>query len=100
MENIDVIKRAISKRLTLKFEYEGMPRIVEPFTLGYHNTTNNLSLSAYRVGGYTRSHNSPPWRLYDVSKIRNIEILNNQIDPNRKGYNPRDERLSRIICTI
>ena len=95
----DTICQAIADRIVLQFTYDGHIRIVEPFTLGYHKDTGNLVLSAYRVGGYSKSHNEPPWRLYIVADIRDLLLTDREALSYRNGYNSRDSRMSRIICT-
>jgi hypothetical protein len=95
-----IICQAIKERIVIQFSYEGQPRIVEPFTLGYHKDTGNLVLSAYRVGGFSKSQNDPPWRLYIVDDIRNLSFSNIQAESYRKGYNPNDSRMSSIICSF
>lgn len=91
--------KAISDGLVIEFLYDGQNRVVEPFTLGIHKTTGNLVLSAYRVGGYTKSGNEPPWRLYTVKDISSLRITDQPSADTREFYNPNDSRLSTIICT-
>jgi hypothetical protein len=95
----EIICQAIKERIVIQFLYEGQPRIVEPFTLGYHKDTGNLVLSAYRVGGFSKSQSDTPWRLYIIDDIRNLSLSNSQAKSYRKGYNPSDSRMSSIICT-
>ncbi len=95
----EIICQAIKERIVIQFSYEGQLRIVEPFTLGYHKDTGNLVLSAYRVGGFSKSQNDPPWRLYIVDDIRNLSFSNRQAESYRNGYNPNDSRMSSIICS-
>jgi hypothetical protein len=99
MTTQDIICQAIADRTVLQFTYDGQIRIVEPFTLGVHKDTGNLVLSAYRVGGYTKSNNDPPWRLYIVADIRDLSLTDREALAYRNGYNSRDSRMSRIICT-
>jgi predicted DNA-binding transcriptional regulator YafY len=99
MTTKEIIYQAIKDRNVIQFSYDGQLRIVEPFTLGYHKDTNNLVLSAYRVGGYSKSQNDPPWRLYTVDDIRNLSVSDKHAESYRQGYNPRDSRMSSIICT-
>lgn len=95
----DLICQAIRDRIVIQFNYDGQLRIVEPFTLGYHKDTDNLVLSAYRVGGYSKSDSEPPWRLYIVQDIRGLSLTDRQAQSHRAGYNSRDSRMYRIICT-
>ena len=99
MTTEEIICNAIKNRTVIQFDYEGHQRIVEPFTLGYHKDTGNLVFSAYRVGGYTKSHSEPPWRLYKVNQMSEIGITNQKAATFRSDYNPNDSRMSQIICT-
>jgi predicted DNA-binding transcriptional regulator YafY len=91
---------AIEKRNVISFLYEDETRIVEPFTLGFHKETDNLILSAWWIEGYSESNNRPPWRLYKVEKMSNLKILEEKAATYRVGYNSRDSRMSRILCTV
>ena len=95
----EIICQAITERTVIQFSYDGQIRIVEPFTLGYHKDTGKLVLSAYRVGGYSKSQSDPPWRLYIIEDLRNLSLTGKQAESYRQGYNPRDSRMSSIICT-
>jgi len=94
-----IICQAIKERKVLQFSYEGNIRIVEPFTLGNHKDTGNLVLSAFRIGGYSKSANEPQWRLYIVNEMQNLSSTNQRAMATRPGYNPNDSRMSTIICT-
>ena len=88
---------AIRTRKAISFTYEGRTRIVEPFTLGVHKDTGNLSLCAYWIGGYSESRRSPYWRLYTLKRMYNLQITDKPAAGHRLGYNPRDSRMSSII---
>jgi len=99
MKTKEIICRAIRERIVIKFTYDEETRIVEPFTLGYHKETGNLVLSAYQVGGYSKSQSEPAWRLYNVENISKLSLTDKQAQKHRKGYNPKDSRMLSIICT-
>ena len=88
---------AIRTRKVISFTYEGRTRIVEPFTLGVHKDTGNLSLCAYWIGGYSESRRSPYWRLYTLRHMQNLQVTDQSAARHRLGYNPRDSRMSSII---
>jgi hypothetical protein len=99
MSTKDIICQAISDRIVIQFMYDGHSRIVEPFTLGYLKDKGKLVLSAYLVGGFSKSKSNPPWRIYIVDEIHSLKLTDRQAQSNRPGYNPRDSRMSSIICT-
>ena len=100
MNSQNLICNAIKERFVIQFYYDSHLRNVEPFTLGILKTTRNTALSAYRIGGYSERENTPPWRLYKLDKISSIKILSRKAMLYRSGYNSRDSRMSKIICTV
>lgn len=95
-----LICKSIQNKKVISFTYKGHKRIVEPFTLGQLETTSNMTLSAWWIGGYSETKKSPHWRLYTVSKMSNLTIENIDSSTYHQGYNPRDSRMSSIICTV
>ena len=73
---------AIKERRVIQFYYRGERRQAEPFILGYMK--KRLVLSAYRVGGYTRSSNPEPWRHYYVNLITRLTERATTRQPQKK----------------
>jgi predicted DNA-binding transcriptional regulator YafY len=97
MSIVSTIADAITNRKVIQFIYKGEKRVVEPFTLGIHKDTGNTVLRAYRVGGYSKSSRDPQWRLFDVSGITSLMVLEHKAQSYRPDYNPQDKDMSRII---
>ena len=95
----DTLCEAIAARRLVEFRYDGMTRVVEPYTVGIL-TTGNVALSAWHVRGFSESRAVPKWRLYTLEKMGVITILNEEFEGPRRGYNPRDSRMDRIYCTF
>ncbi len=74
-------------------------RVVEPHLLG-QDTAENDVLCAYLVRGFTESSQQPYWRLYLLSEMQFITILNETFPGPRKGYNPNDKRMEKIYCRL
>lgn len=89
------ICEAIRKRRRLRFVYEGVERIVEPYAHGRSSKGSEL-LRAIQVNG-------KPARLFGklwtISKLETVE-LGDVFDPNDPSYNPNDSALSFIHCRI
>jgi len=96
----DLICKAIASRLVIEFIYENEIRIVEPFVLGYHKDTGNLILRSFRVGGYSKSEREPYWRLFDISKIKDLKITQKKAMDFREFYNPNDKHMDKILCNV
>ncbi len=90
---------AINSYKLLEFYYNGYCRVVEPFTFGI-STKGNDVLSAFQVRGESESDNRPMWRLFDLEKIENIQILDEKFSGYREGYRKGDSRMNRIYCEI
>ncbi|BDD04244.1 hypothetical protein [Aureibacter tunicatorum] len=96
---IALVSKAIKEQKVISFMYEGTRRIVEPFTLGTLQSSNNLSLSAWKVGGYSQSRSSSDWRLYTFSKMSQIKVESDALIESRAGYRADDSRMSYIWST-
>jgi predicted DNA-binding transcriptional regulator YafY len=95
MEKLDVIRNAIDSLETLKFQYDGDNREVEPHLLGY-NKTGALTLSAWQT--YGRS--GVGWRGFHVDKIMSPQSTEEKFEGPRAGYNPNDSTMDPIIHRI
>lgn len=96
---IQILTEAIQNRQIITLVYGGYQRGVEPFTLGYSHR-GTLTLSGFQVTGRSRSGGIPDWRRFDLQKMSQVEVHEEQFTGNRAGYNPRDQRMSRIMATV
>jgi predicted DNA-binding transcriptional regulator YafY len=96
-----MICAAISDKKALRFLYDGDgERIVEPYCFGESQTGVDV-LRAYQTRGYSSSGTPQGWRLFDVSKIANLTILEDEpFAGERKGYNPNDSIMVRFYCRL
>ena len=93
------LKEAISTGAIVEFYYYGGVRRVEPYAYGIHKVTTNGVLSAYQVGGYSRSKKSLRWRLYLIKNIKDVRISDEKFNiSNRPRYTPNDSRMSIVYC--
>src|SRR5262249_49594196 len=95
------IREAISNKKALRFLYDASVRIVEPYCFGESEAGPDV-LRAYQIRGYSLSSGLPNgWRLFDVSKITNLTILEDEsFDGKRKDYNPDDAEMIRCHCRL
>lgn len=94
----ELIKRAIQNKQLLSFTYEDCNRVVEPYTYGL-TRNGKEALRAYQTEGESRSNDSLGWRLFLLSEIENMTLLNNKYSSFRQGYNPNDRGMSKIYIT-
>lgn len=91
------ITNAIDNQNVITFDYDGELRTVEPHCYGL-TTKGNEAIRAYQVDGYSSS-GKMGWKLYDLSKTDNIEILDETFDV-RDDYKKGDKGMSRIFSEI
>lgn len=78
-----VVRDAMGRRLLLQFEYEGLPRIVEPHAYGILD--GHRQLLAYQVGGACRSGHIPDWRVFDLDKATLVQVMDRAFAGRRPG---------------
>lgn len=95
----ETICGAIEEQRTLSFQYDRLPRTVEPHKVG-RTTAGNIVLSGYQIGGRSRSNEIPYWRLYKLSKISGLTVNGDRFDGPRPRYTPTDDRMTQIFCRL
>jgi hypothetical protein len=104
---IDILITAIKGGNLIRFEYDGQIRTVEPYLIGelYSKFQNHLeegifALRAWFVRGYSNrpvdKRLDDRWRIYELNKMIEIEILSETNKIVRPLYNPDDKDFKRI----
>ena len=96
---MSTICRAIAEKKYIQFQYDGGRRVVEPHCYGI-STAENHVLRAYQVSGYSQSGNPKGWKLFDIAKASQIEILPESFEGPRRGYDRFDDAMSQIFCRL
>ena len=94
--NTEIID-AIKNQNVITFDYEGEFRTVEPHCYGV-TTKGNEAIRAFQIDGYSSSRKMG-WKLYDLSKADDIEVLDETFDI-RDDYKKGDKGMSRIFAEI
>lgn len=97
MQNL--LCQAIVSQNVITFEYDGNTRTVEPYCLG-HSSKGNLVLRAFQIAGYSSSGAPFGWRLYDVSKLRLLNVSDEAFSQFREGFNRSDKGMTSIVCVV
>ena len=92
------ICEAIHARKLLAFEYGDRPRVVQPYCHGV--TRSGEALRAIQVRGTSSSPASTGGKLWTVSKMRGLRVLDEMFVPDDPSYNPEDSAMLRIHCRI
>lgn len=87
------ISTAIREKKLLQFFYDGYVRVVEPHAYGV-NKKRNDSLCAWQRSG--KPLETPDWRFYTVSKMRQVQMLQESFGHAHLGYKRNDERMTTI----
>ena len=95
--NQEIIE-AIENKNLVEFRYDGELRIVEPHCYGL-STKGNEVLRAYQVDGYS-SYGNMGWKMYDLGKANNINILEDTFDEPRNGYKKGDKDMDEIYVEL
>ncbi len=89
---------AIRSKQTIRFDYNGGFRTVEPFCYGVTAAGSDV-LRGYQTGGHSESGNPVGWKLFRVSEISGLIITGEYFDV-RPRYNPDDPAMIIIYCHI
>jgi hypothetical protein len=93
-----LVHEAILNRQLLSFTYDGFFRVVEAHCYG-ESTKGNEVFRAYQVDGES-STGKMGWKLYDLSKVRNLLLLEQAFPNVREGYKKGDKGMSNIIIEL
>lgn len=90
------ICEAIRAHRRLRFVYDGVERVVEPYCHGRSGKGSEL-LRAIQVNGAAQKQGYG--KLWTIAKMEAIEV-GDTFDPNDPSYNPNDSALAFIHCRI
>lgn len=97
---LKTIIQAIHDRETLRINYNGGERIVEPHCCGY-GTDGQALLRCFQVYGFSRSGHPTAWKLMSITAIRLCVKTGNKFSSPRPGYNPHgDKAIPRVLAKI
>lgn len=89
-----LIVQAIRERRRLRFVYDDKPRLVEPQCYGIGQRGTEL-LRVHQLQGGTQAE-----PLFDVSKIRDLALLEQHFDKPGPHYKRDDSAMAHIFCQL
>ena len=96
----DKICKAIMEKRRVRIYYQGGHRVIEPHAFGY-DSKGKWKLRAYQISGYSSRGETRGWKLFNVSDIKEFQLLEEHFERPRPGYNPRgDKMIPTIVCKI
>jgi hypothetical protein len=108
---INILITVIRDRNLIRFKYNGQIRIVEPYLIGelYSKFENHLEKGKYALRAwFTSGYSNRPidktqgdrWRIYELDKMIEIEILSETNKIVRPFYHPDDKDFKRLIFRV
>jgi len=97
------IIEAIKSKVGLSFKYDNIARKVYPHAYGISKSDKRKFLlrGIQYDGGHTHGDpKNPVWRLYEVDKIKNIKIEEDDRFKPFEGYKMNDSAMRKIIEQI
>ena len=89
---------AIKSKHRLLFNYDGLPREIEPHAHGISSTGKELVLG-FQNGG--QSSSGPlGWRLWDVAKMQSFHVSESTFSGPRPDYIQGDSRMHPVHCEL
>ena len=89
---------AIKSRHHLVFNYDGLPREIEPHAHGTSSRSKEV-VRGYQTGGQS---SSPPlgWRMWDVAKMKSFRVSESAFVGTRRGYVRDDSDMHPVHCEL
>ena len=89
---------AIESRHHLVFDYDGLPREIEPHAHGTSSRSKEV-VRGYQTGG--QSSSGPlGWRLWDVAKMKSLRVSESTFTGARADYVQGDSGMHPVHCEL
>ena len=89
---------AIKSRHLLVFNYDGLPREIEPHAHGTSSRSKEV-VRGFQTGG--QSSSGPlGWRLWDVAKMKSFRVSGSTFMGTRPGYAQGDSDMHPVHCEL
>ena len=96
---MDIICEAIRTRSVLEFEYHGLPRVVAPYCHGLSSRGVEV-VRAVQLRGGSSSGGLGFGKLWRVSDLVGLRMLEEHFTPDDPDYNPDDRGMKEIHCRV
>ena|SRR5205807_2831849 len=94
----EIILQAIAEIRLLRFVFGGKERIAEPHDYGLHKGL--VRLLCYQIGGKSTTGPLPAWRLMDVAKMSDVEILEQTFAGSRGDASQQHHHWDRVFARV
>jgi hypothetical protein len=79
--------------------YDGYSRVVEPHCYGII-TADHHAIVGYQIRGLGVHNSNEHWHLFVLTKISNLQLLDETFPKPRDGYKKGDKRMNTIFCEL
>ena len=93
-----LLRAAIANKRVVSFILDGRRRIAEPHDYGIINGVSRLFF--YQIGGQSRSGRPLGWRWGNLSKISELQILDERFGGSRPAPSGRHIHWDVLIATV
>lgn len=94
---IILLQRAIAANSRVSFNYDNLPRVVEPYHLGILGS--DLQLHCYQVSGASHSGGTPEWRNFAVTGMEFL-VISPPSFAIRHSYHPENSQYTEIFFSV
>ena len=89
---------AIKFKNHLVFNYDGLPRVIEPHAHGTSSRGKEV-VRGFQIGG--QSSSGPlGWRLWDIAKMKSFRVSESTFTGTRPGYVRGDSDMYPVHCQL
>lgn len=96
---MSILCEAIRTRSVLEFTYHGLPRVVAPYCHGVSPRGVEV-LRAVQLRGGSSSGGLGFGKLWRVSELIGLRMLDEHFTPDDPHYNPDDRGMRQIHCRV
>ena len=89
---------AIENKRLLAFNYNGLPREIEPHAHGISLAGKEV-VRGYQTGGHSSSE-PLGWRLWDVAKMESLRVCQSTFASPRPEYRRNDSGMKSVHCQL
>ena len=90
------ILNALKNKTLIQFDYDNIPRTVEPYCYG-KTASGNEALRGYQTSG---EKNKMAWKLFDLTKASQFQALSDPFKPRKEYKSQGDKVITTIISQI
>ncbi len=91
---------AINRRLVVRFNYDGLERVVIPAAYGHNGHSGNELIRAYQVAGEDSTRALPVWSLFNAAKVIGGAVTEERFADVPPGYERNDSAMDVIYAQL